>query len=123
MVFIFLVGYVTASQWSSAVESVLKLDVPWNMLRHQLAHVLPDGRVDYVSSLDQYVIEAGQHKVHICVCRVSGCVGDTSFQIDPIRMWCLPTFSFSMFVIQIVTLHVHSMRVLQSCIVKQRCIQ
>lgn len=61
-----LVGYVTASQWSSAVESVLKLDVPWNMLRHQLAHVLPDGRVDYNSCLDEYVIETGQvHKVYI----------------------------------------------------------
>ncbi|XP_078369903.1 serine/threonine-protein phosphatase with EF-hands pef-1-like [Oculina patagonica] len=55
-------GYVTASQWSSAVESVLKLDVPWNMLRHQLVHILPDGRVDYCSCLDQYVIETGLHK-------------------------------------------------------------
>ena len=45
------------------MESVLKLDVPWNMLRHQLAHVLPDGRVDYSSCLDQYVIETGLHKV------------------------------------------------------------
>lgn len=58
-----LSGYVTASQWSSAIESVLKLDVPWNMLRHQLAHILPDGRVDYCSCLDQYVIETGLHKV------------------------------------------------------------
>ena len=58
-----LSGYVTASQWSSAIESVLKLDVPWNMLRHQLAHVLPDGRIDYCSCLDQYVIETGLHKV------------------------------------------------------------
>lgn len=54
----------TASQWSSAIESVLKLDVPWNMLRHQLAHVLPDGRIDYCSCLDQYVIETGLHKVY-----------------------------------------------------------
>ena len=60
---VLLSGYVTASQWSSAVESVLKLDVPWNMLRHQLAHVLPDGRIDYCSCLDQYVIETGLHKV------------------------------------------------------------
>ncbi|CAH3036059.1 unnamed protein product [Porites lobata] len=55
-------GYITGGQWSSAVESVLKLDVPWNMLRHQLAHVLPDGRVDYLSCLDQYVIETGLQK-------------------------------------------------------------
>lgn len=55
-------GYITGSQWSSAVESVLKLDVPWNMLRHQLVNVLPDGRVDYASCLDQYVIEAGLKK-------------------------------------------------------------
>ena len=41
---------------------MLKLDVPWNMLRHQLAHVLPDGRVDYLSCLDQYVIETGLQK-------------------------------------------------------------
>lgn len=60
---VLLSGYVTASQWSSAIESVLKLDVPWNMLRHQLAHVLPDGRIDYCSCLDQYVIETGLHKV------------------------------------------------------------
>ena len=45
------------------MESVLKLDVPWNMLRHQLVNVLPDGRVDYASCLDQYVIEAGLKKV------------------------------------------------------------
>ena len=62
-----LAGYITGSQWSSAVESVLKLDVPWNMLRHQLAHVLPDGRVDYSSCLDQYVIETGLHKVHVVI--------------------------------------------------------
>ena len=48
------------------MESVLKLDgIPWNMLRHQLAHVLPDGRVDYRSCLDQYVIETGLNKVHM----------------------------------------------------------
>ena len=63
LIFHVVIGYITGSQWSSAVESVLKLDVPWNMLRHQLAHVLPDGRVDYLSCLDQYVIETGLHKV------------------------------------------------------------
>lgn len=55
-------GYLTATQWATAVESVLKLDVPWNMLRHQLAHVLPDGKVDYRSCFDQYIIETGLHK-------------------------------------------------------------
>lgn len=60
---VYLAGYITGSQWSSAVESVLKLDVPWNMLRHQLVHVLPDGRVDYSSCLDEYVIETGLQKV------------------------------------------------------------
>ena len=58
----------TASQWSSAIESVLKLDVPWNMLRHQLARVLPDGRIDYCSCLDQYVIETGLRKVSSLTC-------------------------------------------------------
>ena len=62
LIFLVVIGYITGSQWSSAVESVLKLDVPWNMLRHQLAHVLPDGRVDYLSCLDQYVIETGLQK-------------------------------------------------------------
>lgn len=33
------------------------------MLRHQLAHVLPDGKVDYRSCFDQYIIETGLHKV------------------------------------------------------------
>lgn len=33
------------------------------MLRHQLAHVLPDGKVDYRSCFDQYIIETGIHKV------------------------------------------------------------
>ena len=56
-------GYITGSQWSSAVESVLNLDVPWNMLRHRLVNVLPDGRVDYASCVDQYIIETGIRKV------------------------------------------------------------
>ncbi|XP_015760788.1 PREDICTED: serine/threonine-protein phosphatase with EF-hands 2-like [Acropora digitifera] len=55
-------GYISGSQWSSAVESVLKLDVPWNMIRHQLVNVLPDGRVDYLSCFDQYVIETRLNK-------------------------------------------------------------
>ena len=60
---LFFSGYLSASHWAGAVESVLKLDVPWNMLKHQLARVLPDGRIDYSSCLDQYVIETGPHKV------------------------------------------------------------
>lgn len=55
-------GYISGSQWSSAVESVLNLDVPWNMIRHQLVNVLPDGRVDYLSCFDQYVIETRLNK-------------------------------------------------------------
>ncbi|XP_031550045.1 serine/threonine-protein phosphatase with EF-hands 2-like [Actinia tenebrosa] len=50
-------GYLTASQWASVVEDTLQLEVPWNMVKHQLARILPDGRVDYASCLDQYSIE------------------------------------------------------------------
>lgn len=60
---IFFTGYLSASQWASAIESVLRLDVPWHMLKHQIAHVLPDGRVDYMSSLSEYTIEGVQEKV------------------------------------------------------------
>lgn len=49
------------------MESVLKLDVPWNMIRHQLVNVLPDGRVDYSSCFDQYVIETRLNKVSVAI--------------------------------------------------------
>ncbi|EDO47034.1 predicted protein [Nematostella vectensis] len=55
-------GYLTCSQWAAAIESTLHLDVPWNMLRHQLAYVAPDGKVDYRSCLEQYAIEGKTKK-------------------------------------------------------------
>ncbi|KAK3736384.1 hypothetical protein QZH41_017894, partial [Actinostola sp. cb2023] len=52
-----LTGYLLPSQWASVIEKTLSLDVPWNLVKHQLVHVLPDGRVDYASCLEQYAIE------------------------------------------------------------------
>ncbi|XP_054830265.1 serine/threonine-protein phosphatase with EF-hands 1 isoform X1 [Eublepharis macularius] len=50
-------GKISPSQWASAVESVLHLDLPWRTLRSRLVHLAQDGSVEYLSSFDALEIE------------------------------------------------------------------
>ncbi|XP_028518113.1 serine/threonine-protein phosphatase with EF-hands 2 isoform X2 [Exaiptasia diaphana] len=69
-------GCLLPSQWASIVEKTLNLDVPWNMVKHQLVRVLPDGRVDYASCLEQYAIESKTKRV-MYQCRSSRRLADS----------------------------------------------
>nr|XP_056711894.1 serine/threonine-protein phosphatase with EF-hands 2 [Euleptes europaea] len=40
-------GVITLSDWATAIESVLRLGLPWRMLRIQLAPCLTGGKLDY----------------------------------------------------------------------------
>ncbi|NXN10648.1 PPE1 phosphatase, partial [Indicator maculatus] len=42
-------GTIPVTDWAAAMESVLQLDLPWRMLRPQLAQMSPDGEVDFMS--------------------------------------------------------------------------
>ncbi|XP_009899088.2 serine/threonine-protein phosphatase with EF-hands 1 [Dryobates pubescens] len=42
-------GTIPVNDWAAAMESVLQLDLPWRMLRSQLAQISPDGEVDFMS--------------------------------------------------------------------------
>ncbi|KAK0154700.1 Serine/threonine-protein phosphatase with EF-hands 2 [Merluccius polli] len=42
-------GCVSVSEWAQVLETVLRLDLPWRTLRPHLAHLAPDGSVDYPS--------------------------------------------------------------------------
>lgn len=46
---IFFSGTVSVSEWTLVLETVLRLDLPWRTLRPHLAHLAPDGRVEYQS--------------------------------------------------------------------------
>ncbi|XP_069745567.1 serine/threonine-protein phosphatase with EF-hands 1-like isoform X3 [Narcine bancroftii] len=50
-------GKIALSQWVSAVDSVLHLNVPWRTLRHRLVRTNADGSVDYFSSFESLQIE------------------------------------------------------------------
>ncbi|XP_077199240.1 serine/threonine-protein phosphatase with EF-hands 1 [Paroedura picta] len=50
-------GKISPSQWASAMESVLHLDLPWRTLRSRLVHQVQDGSVEYLSSFDALEIE------------------------------------------------------------------
>ncbi|MBN3285913.1 PPE2 phosphatase, partial [Polyodon spathula] len=43
---------VSTSDWASAVESVLRLDLPWRTLRSRLVRLAPDGSVEYMSCFE-----------------------------------------------------------------------
>ncbi|NXX40018.1 PPE1 phosphatase, partial [Tricholaema leucomelas] len=51
-------GTIPVSDWAAAIESVLQLDLPWRMLRPQLAQMSPDGEVDFMSCF--YDLKIGQ---------------------------------------------------------------
>ncbi|NWQ75880.1 PPE1 phosphatase, partial [Columbina picui] len=42
-------GRISVNDWAAAMESVLQLDLPWRILRPQLALLSPDGKVDCMS--------------------------------------------------------------------------
>ncbi|XP_009883118.1 PREDICTED: serine/threonine-protein phosphatase with EF-hands 1 [Charadrius vociferus] len=51
-------GKISVNDWVAAMESVLQLDLPWRMLRSQLAQMNPDGEVDFMSCF--YDLKIGQ---------------------------------------------------------------
>ncbi|XP_065592806.1 serine/threonine-protein phosphatase with EF-hands 2 [Cyrtonyx montezumae] len=50
-------GRITLSNWATAVESVLRLGLPWRMLRPQLVRSTADGMLEYRSWLDDLAVE------------------------------------------------------------------
>ncbi|KAE8622538.1 hypothetical protein XENTR_v10005279 [Xenopus tropicalis] len=50
-------GKISISEWASAVEAVLHLDLPWRTLRPRLIKLTSDGSVDYLSSFEDLQIE------------------------------------------------------------------
>ncbi|XP_056414739.1 serine/threonine-protein phosphatase with EF-hands 1 [Hyla sarda] len=50
-------GKITVSEWASAMEAVLHLDLPWRTLRSRLARLAPDGSVEYLSCFEDLHIE------------------------------------------------------------------
>ncbi|KAH0624720.1 hypothetical protein JD844_032459 [Phrynosoma platyrhinos] len=50
-------GKISPSEWVSAVESVLQLDLPWRTLRSRLVYLAQDGNVQYLSSFDDFEIK------------------------------------------------------------------
>ncbi|XP_072790502.1 serine/threonine-protein phosphatase with EF-hands 1 isoform X2 [Taeniopygia guttata] len=51
-------GRISVNDWAAAMESVLQLELPWRMLRSQLAQINPDGEVDFMSCF--YDLKMGQ---------------------------------------------------------------
>ncbi|NXH97475.1 PPE1 phosphatase, partial [Pachycephala philippinensis] len=51
-------GRISVNDWAAAMESVLQLELPWRMLRSQLAQMNPDGEVDFMSCF--YDLKVGQ---------------------------------------------------------------
>ncbi|NXS62188.1 PPE1 phosphatase, partial [Brachypteracias leptosomus] len=51
-------GRISVNDWAAAMESILQLELPWRMLRSQLAQMNPDGDVDYMSCF--YDLKIGQ---------------------------------------------------------------
>ncbi|XP_066561968.1 serine/threonine-protein phosphatase with EF-hands 1 isoform X2 [Amia ocellicauda] len=45
-------GRISISEWAMAVESVLRLDLPWRTLRSRLVRLAPDGDVEYLSCFE-----------------------------------------------------------------------
>uniref|UniRef100_A0A8C3JE58 Serine/threonine-protein phosphatase with EF-hands n=1 Tax=Calidris pygmaea TaxID=425635 RepID=A0A8C3JE58_9CHAR len=51
-------GKISVNDWAAAMESVLQLELPWRMLRSQLAQMNSDGEVDFMSCF--YDLKIGQ---------------------------------------------------------------
>nr|XP_020644775.1 serine/threonine-protein phosphatase with EF-hands 1 [Pogona vitticeps] len=50
-------GKISPTEWASAMESVLHLDLPWRTLRSRLVYVARDGNIEYFSSFDDLEIK------------------------------------------------------------------
>ncbi|XP_025045828.2 serine/threonine-protein phosphatase with EF-hands 2 isoform X2 [Pelodiscus sinensis] len=57
-------GIITLSDWATAVESVLRLGLPWRMLRPQLVRSAAGGMLEYKSWLEHLAVEQ-RSKEHI----------------------------------------------------------
>ncbi|NXT43057.1 PPE1 phosphatase, partial [Pelecanoides urinatrix] len=51
-------GKISVNDWAAVMESVLQLELPWRMLRSQLAQMNPDGEIDFMSCF--YDLKIGQ---------------------------------------------------------------
>ncbi|XP_061732562.1 serine/threonine-protein phosphatase with EF-hands 2-like isoform X2 [Nerophis ophidion] len=60
-------GLISARDWASATESVLKLGVPWRVLRPQLVSVTEQGMVDY----QQWIRELSLTEPHLQISNTS----------------------------------------------------
>lgn len=60
---LFPTGRITLSNWATAVESVLRLGLPWRMLRPQLVRSTEDGILEYKSWLDDLAMEQRSQEV------------------------------------------------------------
>lgn len=60
---LFPTGRITLSNWATAVESVLRLGLPWRMLRPQLVRSTEDGMLEYKSWLDNLAMEQRSQEV------------------------------------------------------------
>uniref|UniRef100_A0A3Q1IPI5 Serine/threonine-protein phosphatase with EF-hands n=1 Tax=Anabas testudineus TaxID=64144 RepID=A0A3Q1IPI5_ANATE len=49
-------GMISLSQWASATESILKLGLPWRVLRSQLASSMQNGTMDYQKWIREFSI-------------------------------------------------------------------
>ncbi|KAM4795691.1 serine/threonine-protein phosphatase with EF-hands 1 [Rhinophrynus dorsalis] len=50
-------GIISISEWASAIETVLHLDLPWRTLRSRLVRVTSEGCVDYMSCFEDLQLE------------------------------------------------------------------
>lgn len=66
-------GQVSLNDWATAVESVLRLGLPWRMLRFQLATCkTPGGMLDYQEWFQELSIKEPQMEVMACyVCHLT----------------------------------------------------
>ncbi|KAM3936355.1 serine/threonine-protein phosphatase with EF-hands 1 [Leptodactylus fuscus] len=56
-------GKISVSDWASAMEAVLHLDLPWRTLRSRLVRLASDGNVKYLSCFEDLQMEKSNKKV------------------------------------------------------------
>lgn len=59
-------GTISLSNWASATESVLKLGLPWRVLRSQLVSNTQNGTVDYQQWIRELSITEPKLEVFLC---------------------------------------------------------
>ncbi|KAJ7319571.1 hypothetical protein JRQ81_019082 [Phrynocephalus forsythii] len=57
-------GKISPTEWASAMESVLHLDLPWRTLRSRLVYTAQDGNIEYFSSFEDLEIKLPIKEVH-----------------------------------------------------------